>query len=86
MIYSRIPEHDVCIMRGDQSGRLGCYMCSFGDLLDTVFFAESTQEMLDHLAAHDRKGDRVPLGILTQLVNDDLTNFPDNPMPQEPSS
>lgn len=85
MIYCKIPEYDVCVMLG-QSGRLGCFMCSFGDLMETVFYAESTQEMLDHLSAHDKKGDSVPLGLHTQLVNDDLTNFPNNPMTSKSSS
>lgn len=85
VIYSKMPEYDVYVMRNTQ-GKLGCYMCKFGDLIETVFHPESTQEMLDHIAAHDRAGDKVPLGILTQLVADDLTNFPHNPMPTEPSS
>ena len=75
MIYCKMPEYDVHIMRNMQ-GQLGCYMCKFGDMIETVYHPESTQEMLDHIAAHDRAGDKVPLGILTQLVNDDETNFP----------
>ena len=84
MIYAKMPEYDVQIMLSTQ-GKLGCFMCKFGDLLETVYYAESTQEMLDHIAAHDRAGDKVPLGILTKLVVDDPINFPDNPMPTEPS-
>lgn len=77
MIYCKMPEYDVTVMRNMQ-GQLGCYMCKFGDMLETVYHPESTQEMLDHLSAHDRAGDKVPLGLHTQLVNDDEKNFPQN--------
>ena len=84
MIYCKIPEYDVCVMIG-QSGRLGCFSCSFGDVMENVFLAESTQEMLDHLSSHERKGDNAPPDLHTRLVQDDQTNFPHNPMPTEPS-
>lgn len=38
--------------------------------------AESTQEMVDHLAAHRRVGDLLPENIEARLWEDDLTNYP----------
>lgn len=78
MIYSRIPEHDVYVLRLS-TGKLACSLCSFGDMLETVYHPESTQEMIDHLAAHERKGDRIPETITQQLLDDDAINFPAQP-------
>lgn len=79
MIYARIPEYDVYIFR-TESGPVQCSLCSFGDMLEAYFRAESTQEMLDHLKAHERKGDTVPGQIYEQLIADDATNYPNNRM------
>jgi hypothetical protein len=48
-------------------------------MLEAFFRAESTQEMVDHLKAHERKGDTVPGAIYAQLAQDDLLNYPNNP-------
>jgi hypothetical protein len=45
-------------------------------MLEAFFRAESTQEMIDHLKAHERKGDTVPGQIYDQLLADDSTNYP----------
>jgi uncharacterized protein YktB (UPF0637 family) len=77
MIYARIPEYDVYVFR-TESGPVQCSLCSFGDMLEAYFRAESTQEMLDHLKAHERKGDNVPGQIYDQLIADDVNNYPNN--------
>lgn len=79
MIYSRIPEHDVYVLRMS-TGKIACSLCSFGDMLEAIYYPESTQEMIDHLAAHERKGDRIPPTITQQLLDDDAINFPSNPL------
>ena len=75
MIYARIPEYDVYVFRTEQ-GPVQCSLCSFGDMLEAYFRAESTQEMIDHLKSHERKGDTVPGHIYEQLLADDATNYP----------
>jgi hypothetical protein len=75
MIYARIPEYDVYVFRTEQ-GPVQCSLCSFGDMLEAYFRAESTQEMIDHLKSHERKGDTVPGQIYEQLLADDPTNYP----------
>lgn len=51
-------------------------MCSFGDVMEPSWVAESTQEMVDHVAAHRRVGDRVPEDIDERLWADDKGNYP----------
>jgi hypothetical protein len=51
-------------------------MCHFGDMMESFFYADSTQEMVDHLKAHERVGDRLPPTIYDDLWRDDLVNFP----------
>jgi hypothetical protein len=75
MIYARIPEYDVYVFR-TESGPVQCSLCSFGDMLEAFFRAESTQEMVDHLKAHERKGDNIPGHIYDMLWTDDPTNYP----------
>lgn len=82
MIYSKIPEFDVYVYRTERGG-VQCSLCSFGDLLEAYFLAESTQEMIDHLAAHRRKGDRMPDHIEDLLLQDTLINYPN---PQKKTS
>jgi hypothetical protein len=45
-------------------------------MLEAFFRAESTQEMVDHLKAHERKGDNIPGHIYDMLWKDDPTNYP----------
>ena len=80
-VYSRIPENDVYVFK-HPSGGVACSLCSFGDLLEAVFRAESTQEMADHLKAHERKGDRVPQEIYANLQADDAINYPEQFKPK----
>lgn len=75
MIYARIPEYDVYVFRTEQ-GPVQCSLCSFGDMLEAFFRAESTQEMVDHLKAHERKGDNIPGQIYDRLLEDDSLNYP----------
>lgn len=51
-------------------------MCSFGDFLEHHVFCESTEEMVGHLDAHRRVGDRMPEDIREKLLADDAVNFP----------
>jgi len=76
MSYSSIPNFDVSVMKTAKG--VACVMCSFGDLMDMNFLAESTQEMEDHLKAHQRKGDVVPDTIFDDLWRDDPVNYPQN--------
>jgi hypothetical protein len=77
MIYARIPQSDVYVFR-TEAGPVQCSLCSFGDMLEAYFRAESTQEMVDHLKAHERKGDMVPSDIFEKLIADDANNYPQN--------
>jgi hypothetical protein len=77
MTYSSIPAYDVSIHRTLKG--VACIMCSFGDMLESNFLAESTEEMVGHLEAHQRKGDLVPDSIIDDLWRDDTLNYPHNP-------
>jgi hypothetical protein len=74
MIYSTIPHYDVSVQASPRG--VSCLMCSFGDMVETLFTAESTEEMIGHLEAHERKGDQIPPFIKQDLLNDDQTNYP----------
>lgn len=78
MSYARLGEGDVYVY-ASTGGGVVCVMCSFGDMLETTYKAESTQEMVDHLAAHERAGDRVPERTIPELWRDDAENFPAAP-------
>jgi hypothetical protein len=39
------------------------------------FFAKSTQEMVDHLEEHTKRGHFVPWGVVDHLWADDKDNF-----------
>lgn len=75
MIYSNIPAYDVSIMSFDDRDGLACFMCSFGDMMDSHYFADSTESMLGHIDAHVRKGDLIPEGLKEQLLADDQVNY-----------
>lgn len=74
MSYARFFADDVYVY--PTSKGVICQMCSFGDMLESSFLAESTQEMVDHLAAHQKKGDVMPSNIFDQLWADDAENYP----------
>jgi hypothetical protein len=74
MAYARFFADDVYIFASPKG--VTCQMCSFGDMLETSFLAESTQEMVDHLKAHQKKGDRMPSTIFDELWADDAENYP----------
>lgn len=80
-VYARIPEHDIYVFKHPLGG-VACSLCNFGDLLESVFRAESTQEMVDHVKAHERKGDRVPEHIYDNLRADDPFNYPEQFKPK----
>lgn len=44
--------------------------------MESNVIAESTQEMIDHLAAHRRVGDSLPDDIEDRLRADDAQNYP----------
>lgn len=75
MIYSSIPTHDVTIVSFDEGDGLACFMCSFGDMMESHYFAESTEAMLGHVDAHIRKGDVIPEGLKEKLQADDSENY-----------
>jgi hypothetical protein len=75
MSYARFWDSDVYIYASTNGG-LTCCMCHFGDMMESFFYADSTQEMVDHLKAHERVGDRLPPTIYDDLWRDDLVNFP----------
>lgn len=74
MSYSSIPNFDVSVLQTPKG--VACVMCSFGDFIEVNFLSESTQEMVDHLLAHQRKGDLVPETIYDDLWRDDRINYP----------
>jgi hypothetical protein len=74
MAYARFFSDDVYVFASPKG--LMCQMCSFGDMLESTFSAESTQEMVDHLKAHQKKGDRMPSTIFDELWADDAENYP----------
>jgi hypothetical protein len=74
MSYARFFADDVYVFASPRG--LTCQMCSFGDMLETSFLAESTQEMVDHLKAHQKKGDKMPSTIFDELWADDSENYP----------
>jgi hypothetical protein len=59
-----------------------CAQCYFCDDLEPSYLAESTQEMIDHLKAHQRVGHSFPASIFEELLADDAENYP-NKTPQQ---
>jgi hypothetical protein len=53
-------------------------MCYFGDELEVSFCAESTQEMIDHLSAHEKIGHSIPPNLPNLLIIDNPENYPDS--------
>jgi hypothetical protein len=78
MIYSKFGESDVYVYSIAGRG-LVCAMCYFGDELEVSFNAESTQEMVDHLNAHQKIGHSLPPNLLNLLLIDNPINYPDSP-------
>lgn len=74
MVYSTIPAFDVSI-HATQRG-VACLLCSFIDMMERAWVAESTQEMVDHVEAHRRVGDRTPEDVVERLWADDAVNYP----------
>jgi hypothetical protein len=74
MSYARFGEGDVYVYAVRKG--VTCVMCSFGDMMEGNFTAESTQEMVDHLGAHARVGDIIPERTIPDLWRDDSLNFP----------
>lgn len=77
-----MPEYDVSVHQVSKG--VACFMCSFGDTMDPAYTAESTKEMIDHLNAHEKVGDRIPVTIKDDLWRDDFTNFPRPDLPPPP--
>jgi hypothetical protein len=75
MIYSSIPTYDITIVSFDEKDGLACFMCNFGDMMESHYFADSTEEMLGHINAHTRKGDVIPQGLAEKLQADDSVNY-----------
>jgi hypothetical protein len=79
MIYCRIPQYDISISKTEKRG-LACFMCSFGDFIESHYFAPSTEEMVAHIEAHERVGAVIPQDLKERLLEDDSVNY------SEPSS
>lgn len=76
MIYSKFGESDVYVYSIAGRGVV-CAMCYFGDELEVSFSAESTQEMIDHISAHEKIGQLVPSNLSSLLLSDNSINYPD---------
>jgi predicted small metal-binding protein len=72
--YSKFFEFDVYVF-ANTGGGVTCMNCNFGDMLESSFTAESTQQMIDHLKAHQKVGDILPEDIFDRLLQDDEANF-----------
>lgn len=79
MSYARFFSDDVYVY--STHGGVICAMCYFNDQLTPSYLAESTQEMIDHLKAHQKVGHSMPSNIFDELITDDLENYPNNPLP-----
>ena len=79
MSYARFGEGDVYVYATGTG--VVCVMCHFQDMMEMAYRAESTQEMVDHLKAHEKVGDRLPPTIYDDLWRDDARNFPAPPAP-----
>ena len=77
MIYSKFGESDVYVYSVPGRG-LVCGMFYFGDELEISFNAESTQEMIDHLNAHQKIGHSTLPNLPSLLLLDNLVNYPDS--------
>ena len=77
MSYSTMPEFQISVVPTRKG--VACLMCSFGDIMEMSWVAETTQEMVDHIAAHRRVGDKVPENIEEALRADDGQNYPKKP-------
>lgn len=75
IIYSTMPLYDVFVY-GKPGEPLVCYLCNFGDMIDTVFTAESAEEMRGHLRAHINKGDILPPEIFEQIGVNAEVHYP----------
>jgi hypothetical protein len=82
MIYSTIPQYDVAIQASRRG--LACVLCTFEDIMEHAWIAESTQEMVDHLEAHRRVGDKVPEDITEAVWRDNAANYPKQAQGQSP--
>jgi len=72
MAYARFSHADVYVFMST-SGHLECCACRLGD--EWAF--DSTQAMVDHLAAHRAAGHNVPEFIEDSLWDDDRENWVD---------
>ena len=77
MIYSKFSESDVYVYSIPGRGVV-CAMCYFGDELEASFCAESTQEMIDHLSAHEKIGHSIPSNLPNLLLIYNPENYPDS--------
>lgn len=83
MAYARMGAScDVYIYMAAGYNKLicmGCRVLSIDAPLEmdgASFIANSTQEMIDHIAEHRKIGDLVPDGIEEDLIKDDSQNYP----------
>jgi hypothetical protein len=81
MAYARFFADEVYVYAMHKG--VICAMCYFCDDTAPSFTAESTQEMIDHLKAHQRVGHSMPSTIFEDLIADDAENYPDNPYQPE---
>ena len=68
MIYARFRQEDSDVYVYLNPKGIVCGMCYFGDNLDLNYLAETTQEMIDHLKAHQKAGQTVPTSTFETLL------------------
>ena len=83
MSYSRMFTDDVYVYATTKG--VICSQCYFCDELEPFYLAESTEEMIGHLKAHQRIGHSMPSTIFDELLADDAENYPNKLPPQSPN-
>jgi hypothetical protein len=83
MSYARFFQDDVYVY-AHAGGGVVCAACYFCDDLEPTYHAESTEEMIGHLKAHQRIGHSMPSTIFDELLADDAENYPNKLPPKTP--
>lgn len=72
MSYSTFNEDSDVYVFMSVHGHLECCGCS---VTGGFYYAQTTQDMCDHLAKHRKQGDVVPDTLEEELWEDDADNF-----------
>jgi len=75
MAYARFFDSDVYIYLSARG--LMCQECRLieDDFAESMFTADSTQAMIDHIEKHSAAGHEVPKNLIRDLWDDDEGNF-----------